>query len=390
MDLHVLPEDRRFREEVADWLHDNVPRERRPPEGTEARVFDCEWQRKQYDAGWAGIAWPVEHGGRGFSAQRQMIWYEEYARAKGPWAGVSFVGVNHAGPILMIEGNEAQREKYLQPILRGEQVWCQGFSEPNAGSDLASLRTRGVIDGDHLVVTGQKVWTSHGHVADLQELLVRTDPKAPKHEGISWVVCDMRLPGVDIRPLELQSGGKHFCEVFYNEVRIPLKEVVGGLNQGWRVSVATLLFERGTSFIADQLELANRIEDLIRYAKEHPAPGGRKNAYEDDELRRQLAFVRAEVAAMRSISLATISRIETQGKPGPEASMTRLYYSTLHQRILRLAMDIAGTERVVMSPSFQGWTQPYLRQFCATIAGGSAQIQREIIAGRVLGLPRSR
>ena len=390
MDLEITPEDRRFRQEVADWLRDNVPSDARPPEGAEARAFDCAWQRKQYDGGWAGISWPVDHGGRGFSAQRQFIWHEEYAKARAPHVGMSYVGLNQAGPILIMEGDEAQKDTHLGPILRGDAIWCQGFSEPNAGSDLASLKTKGVIDGEHLVVTGQKVWTSHAHFADYQELLVRTDPKAAKHQGISWVICDMRLPGIVVRPLELMSGGTQFCEVFFDEVRIPRTQVVGGLNEGWRVSLTTLLFERGTSFIADQLELANKIDALIQYAREHPAPGGRKPAYDDDEIRRSLALVRAEVAAMRAMTLATISRIEVEGKPGPEASMIRLYFTTLYQRILRLAMEILGPSRVVMSPPNHGFTQPYLRQFCATIAGGSAQIQREIIAGRVLGLPRSR
>ena len=390
MDLEVTPQDRHFRQEVADWLRDNIPRDPRPPEGGEARAFDCAWQRKQYDGGWAGISWPLEYGGRGFTAQRQFIWHEEYAKVRAPHIGMSFIGINHAGPILILEGDAAHKTTHLGPILRGDAIWCQGFSEPNAGSDLASLQTKGVIDGEYLVVTGQKVWTSYGQFADYQELLVRTDPKVGKHQGISWVICDMRLPGIDVRPLELMSGGTHFCEVFYDEVRIPLMQVVGGLNGGWRVSLATLAFERGTSFIADQLELAYKVEALIRYAKEHPAPGGGKCAYEDDEIRRSLAMVRAEVAAMRAMTLATISRIETDGKPGPEASMIRLYFSTLYQRILRLAMEILGPSRVVMSPLYQGFTHPYLRQFCATIAGGSAQIQREIIAGRVLGLPRSR
>ena len=390
MDLEFTVEDRRFREEVADWLRANVPKDPRPPEGAEARAFDCAWQRKQYDGGWAGISWPLEYGGRGFTAQRQFIWHEEYSKARAPTIGMGLIGITHAGPILILEGDAAQKSAHLGPILRGEAIWCQGFSEPNAGSDLASLKTKAVIDGEHLVVTGQKVWTSFGQFADYQELLVRTDPKAPKHQGISWVVCDMRLPGIDVRPLELMSGGTHFCEVFYDEVRIPVTQIVGGLNQGWRVSLATLSLERGTSFIADQLELQNKVEALIQYAKEHPAPGGRKTAYEDDEIRRSLAIVRAEVAALRAMTLATISRIETEGKPGPEASMIRLYFSTLYQRILRLAMEILGPSRVVMSPLQQGFTQPYLRQFSATIAGGSAQIQREIIAGRVLGLPKSR
>ena len=391
MDLTYTAEDRYFRDEVATWLRENVPAEARPPEGDEAREFDRAWQRRQYDGGWAGIGWPLEYGGRGLSPLRQFIWHEEYAVARAPHIGMCFLAINQVGPKLMLEANAAQKAEHLPAILRGEEIWCQGYSEPGAGSDLASLRSKGVIDGDHLVVNGQKVWTSYAQHSDFQELLVRTDPAAPKHKGITFIICDLKnTKGIDIRPLELMSGGKHFSEVFYDDVRIPLANVVGGINDGWKVTMASLAFERGTAFTADQIDLANKVEALITYASGHPAPGGGKNALQDDELRRRLAMARAEVAAMRAMTLASVSRIEREGKPGPEGSMTRLYYGQLTQRIYQLGMDILGPERLELSPMSQGWTHPYLRTFCHTIAGGSAQIQREIIAGRVLGLPRSR
>ena len=391
MDLIFTAEDRRFRDEVATWLRANVPGATRPPDGEEACAFDRAWQRQQFDGGWAGISWPQEYGGLGLSPLRQFIWHEEYARARAPYIGMCFLALNQVGPKLMLEANAAQKDAHLPAILRGEEIWCQGYSEPGAGSDLASLRTKGVVDGDHLVVNGQKVWTSYAQYSDFQELLVRTDPAAPKHKGITFIIVDLKnTRGIDIRPLELMSGGKHFSEVFYDDVRIPLANVVGSLNDGWKVTMASLAFERGTAFTADQIDLAGKVEALITYASEHPAPGGRKNAIDDDELRRRLAMVRAEVAAMRAMTLATVSRIEREGKPGPEGSMMRLFYGALTQRIYQLGMDLLGPERLELSPLSQGWTHPYLRTFCHTISGGSAQIQREVIAGRVLGLPRSR
>src|SRR5579875_882482 len=227
-----------------------------------------------YDAGWAGIAWPKAYGGRGATLMEQLIWFEEYARADAPDLSTLFVGLNHDGPTLMACGTEAQKAYHLPRILRGEVVWCQGFSEPNAGSDLAALQTRAVIDGDHLVVTGQKIWTSFGHVAEFQELLVRTDPEAPKHKGITWVICEMNRPGIEIRPIKTLAGNSDFCEVFYDGVRIPLANVVGRLNDGWRVAMATLSFERGTAFVPEQVRLARRVEELAELARTVPGPRG--------------------------------------------------------------------------------------------------------------------
>ena len=263
MNLDLTAEERAFREEARTWLRDHLPTEERPPEGAEMREFDLAWQRTLYDGGWAGINWPTEYGGRGLTDIQQMIWYEEFAKADPPFTlnnSCTFVGNLHGGPTLIVNGDEEQKGTYLPRILRGEEVWCQGFSEPGAGSDLAGLSTRAEIDGDELVVTGQKTWTSYAHVADVQELLVRTDPIAPKHKGITWVICDMRTPGIEIREIRTMSHVTDFCEVFYDEVRIPLKNVVGGINNGWRTAMSTLSFERGTAFMADQVELASTVE----------------------------------------------------------------------------------------------------------------------------------
>jgi alkylation response protein AidB-like acyl-CoA dehydrogenase len=388
MDLEISAEDRRFREEVRTWLAENVPREPRPEIGPEARAFDLAWQRKQYDGGWAGVAWPREYGGRGLSLLQQMIWFEEYARAGGPYIGTCFVGINHAGPTLIARGSEAQKSFHLPRILRGDVVWCQGFSEPSAGSDLASLKTRAVIEGDQLVVTGQKIWTSFAQLADYQELLVRTSSEGRKHHGITWVICDMHSPGVEVRPIVTMSGGAEFCEVFYADVRIPLANVVGRVDDGWSVAMSTLGFERGTGFIPEQMALQRDVEELIAEARTRIGPDGRRPAIADEEIARRLAQLRAETAAVRAMTLATVSRARRQPVPGPEGSLVKIFFSDIRQRMSRLAMQILGDDALVLTGMDDGWTRGYLRSYAATLGGGTSEIQRNIVAERILGLPK--
>ncbi|MGI9576700.1 MAG: acyl-CoA dehydrogenase family protein [Microthrixaceae bacterium] len=392
MNLDLTAEEQEFRDEARTWLRENLPTGERPPEGAEMRDFDLEFQRTLFEGGWAGINWPTEYGGRGLSDIQQMIWYEEFASADPPFTlnnSCTFVGNNHGGPTLMAKGSDAQKAEHLPKILRGEVVWCQGFSEPGAGSDLASLSTKAVVDGDELVVTGQKTWTSYAHVADLQELLVRTDPDAPKHKGISWVICDMASPGIEIREIQTMSHVTDFCEVFYDEVRIPLTNVVGEINDGWRVAMSTLSFERGTAFMADQVELAATVEELIAEARDRTGADGRP-VIADEEIARRLATARAEVAALRAMTIAGISRTARSGMPGPEGSMIRLFHGELHKRVYALALEIIGSEALRLS-SVDGegvWTGPYLQSFAYTIGGGTTDIQRNIVGERVLALPR--
>ena len=388
MDGHLSKDDVDFRDEARTWLRSHVPAEPRPVPATDARDYDLAWQRTLYQAGWAGIAWPEKDGGKGLSLLRQMLWYEENARARAPHVGVCFVGLNHGGPTLIAEGSDRQKQEHLPLILRGEAVWCQGFSEPEAGSDLASLRTQAVLDGDHLVVTGQKVWTSYANVADFQELLVRTDPVAAKHAGISWVICDMRSPGIEIRPITTMAGDKNFCEVFYTDVRVPVSNIVGGLNQGWRVAAATLSFERGTAFVSQQIELAQIVEDLISYACDSPRTAGRGNLLDDEEIARELAALRAEVTAMRALTYLTVGRSELRG-PGPDGSMVRLFFTQLQQRVFRAAMTLLGVHALT-DVSLGSWPFYHLHSFSRTIAGGTQEIQRNIIGERMLQLPRTR
>ena len=389
MDLNFSLEEQAFRDQARKWLRTHVPRAPRPVEGEPMLAFDTTWQRKMYEHGWAGISWPSEYGGKDYSITFQMIWYEEYARAGGPRPGTCLIGLSHAGPTLITRGTPAQKAFHLPRILSGQCTWCQGFSEPGAGSDLASVRSRGVIDGDHLVVTGQKIWTSHAQLTDYQELLVRTDPSAPRHKGITWVICDMRTPGITIRPLKTLANRVQFCEVFYDDVRIPLSNVVGEINDGWSVAMSTLSFERGVTFAGEQIELSRTLEDLIAYAKTMPGPDGKHSAFDDDGIALELAILRSEIAGLRAMGYMNISWIGQSGRPGPEASMPRLAGTELMQRMYRLAMEIAGFSGLQIT-SLYDWTSGYLQSIATTIFAGTSEIQRNIIGERVLGLPRDR
>jgi alkylation response protein AidB-like acyl-CoA dehydrogenase len=387
LDINFSDGERRFRDEVRNWLHANLPGQR-PLDTVEAHPFDKAWQKKQFDGGWAGINWPQDYGGRGLSLVEQIIWYEEYAAAGAPWIGSGFVGINHGGPTLIARGSEEQKRFHLPKILSGETTWCQGFSEPNAGSDLAGIRCSGRIEGDEIIVNGSKIWTSFADVADYQELLLRTDPSAQRHKGLSWVICDMRTRGITIRPIKLISGEADFCEVFYDEVRIPLANVVGGVNNGWSVAMSTLGFERGTAFIYEQVKLKLRVEHLLETAKTTAAPNGRP-LIEDSFLAETLATHRAEVAALRAMTYRVVSEFAKSGQPGNEASVIRLFSSELFKRVTATEMELLGPETLDFAYGDHGPIHEYFRGFAHTIAGGASQIQRNIIGERMLGLPKS-
>jgi alkylation response protein AidB-like acyl-CoA dehydrogenase len=390
MRLQVSTEEHTFRREVREWLHANVPRGKRPLEGQALRDFDLQWQRRQYEGGWAGISWPREYGGRGLSLVQQLIWYEECARADAPVGGSMFVALTHAGPTLITRGSEAQKAFHLPKILRGEAVWCQGFSEPNAGSDLASLKTQARLEGDTLVVNGSKIWTSYAYLADYQELLLRTDTAAPRHKGLTWVICDMRLPGITLQRIATLSGTGNLCQVFYDEVRIPIENVVGRINDGWNVSMTTLGFERGTAFINHQIALAATVDKLIELAGSVSGADGRGTALEDGAVAGRLATLRAEVAALRAMTYLSVSRGMVQEVPGPEGNIIALYYAELSKKVYGLAVELLGPEGLEKRTTERDWLTEYLDAFKNTIAGGSSQIRRNIIGERVLGLPRGR
>lgn len=378
MELAISPALTDFREEARTWLAENVPSEPRPEISDPAvREFDAAWHAAQYDGGWAGIDWPQEHGGRGLSLIKQVIWYEEFVRAKAPGRGIFGVAFGHAGPTLMAWGSDLQKSHYLPLILRGETPWCQGFSEPEAGSDLAALRTRGVVDGDDIVVTGSKIWTSHAELCDFGELLVRTDPEAGKHKGITWMVMDMSAPGIDIRPIAAIDGYPHNCEVFFDEVRIPLANVVGGVNNGWNVALSTLAAERGTGFLDERLEQIVLVDELIAYARE-------TGQIADEALADRLAEARALTSALRSMAYYQVSKIGAGILPGAETTAVRAFQVQIEILTARLAIDLLGARALEWTP----WTRRWLRDFRAPIGGGTKDVLRNVIGERVLGLPR--
>lgn len=389
MEYRDPPEERGFREEVREWLHAFRPREPRPGEGDFAaqRAYDRAWQRAQYDGGWAGIAWPREYGGRGLSPTQQLIWCEEYASAQCPPVHDSvWMALNHAGPTLIMRGSEEQKAFHLPRILQGEATWCQGFSEPNAGSDLASLRARGVVDGDCLVVNGQKTWTTYAHLADYQELLVRTGPAGSRHRGLTWIICDMRLPGVTVRPIKALDGIYHNCECFYDDVRIPLSNIVGAMDEGWSVVLTTFGFERGPAAFSSFCQVAVAFEELVKYARA-PAASGARAAIDDDSIAERLGVARAQLQSLRALMYMMIGSAERGIELGAEGSIMHLPYTELEQSIFKLAIDILGPRGLLRSTA-KDWLAAYFKSFSATIAGGTSEIQRNIIGERLLGLPR--
>jgi alkylation response protein AidB-like acyl-CoA dehydrogenase len=392
VDLRYSREDEAFRAAIRAWLAVEVAAHGPPPPPDDwpaRRAYDTAWQRKLRDAGLAGIAWPCAFGGRGLPISQQLVYLEEYARAAAPYVGVNFVGLMHAGPTLIAEGSDAQRASHLPRILAGESVWCQGFSEPQAGSDLASLRTRAERRGDEYVVSGQKIWSTRAHVADYCELLVRTDPQAPKHAGITWLILDMHQPGVTVRPMRTIDGESHFCEVFLDEARVPVENRVGGENDGWRVANVTLRFERGTAFAQHIIGLRAQLMRLALLAKARD--GARCTR---DELRRKIGRLDANVEALWRMTQMCISEAERTGTPSPLGSAVKLRYSELGQEIAELAVRVVGRSILgaveLEDVRTDDVAREYLWSLQATIAAGTSQIQRNLIAQRILGMPKGR
>ncbi len=393
MDLCYSREDEAFRAEIRAWLEKEVPAHGPPPPSEDwpaRRAYDTAWQRVLHDAGLAGLAWPAEFGGRGLPITQQLVYLEEYARAGAPYIGVNFVGLMHAGPTLIAEGTDAQRAFHLPRILRGESVWCQGFSEPQAGSDLASLRTRAERRGDEYVVSGQKVWSTRAQIADYCELLVRTDASAPKHKGITWLIFDMHQPGVSVRPMRTLDGESHFCEVFFDEARVPIASRVGAENDGWRIANVTLRFERGTAFAQHIITMRSEVLRLASLALSRRSARGTGW----DDLRRKIGRLYASVEALWSMTQMCVTDAERTGAPSPLGSAVKLRYSELCQEIAELALRVTGRP-IIGAGDFDGVrtsdvVRDYLWSFQTTIAAGTSQIQRNLIAQRILGMPKGR
>ncbi|GAA3128222.1 acyl-CoA dehydrogenase family protein [Streptomyces echinatus] len=377
MDLSYTPEEEEFRARLREWLAKALPilpARPSPDDWPGRRAYDLGWQRMLYDAGYAGVHWDA-------SPTLRLIFLEETERAGAPYVGANFVGLLHAGPTIAAEGTAEQRARWLPPILRGEQVWCQGFSEPDAGSDLASLRTRARRDGDAYVVTGSKIWTSHAEVADRCELLVRTDPDAPRHRGITWLAMPMDADGITVRPLRTLAGSAEFAEMFLDEVRVPVADRVGEENDGWRVTMVTLSFERGTAFVGEVVACRRVLGELARAAR----GDGR---WDDPALRRRLGRLDAEFRALWRLTQWNVSAAEASGGvPGVGGSVFKLRYSHARQELYDTAAEVLGPGALDLD---RPWVLDRLSSLSYTIAAGTSQIQRSIVAERILGLPRGR
>ena len=393
MDLRYTQAEQDFRHELRSWLDGVVPEVGPEPardDWSARREYDTGWQRLLSDAGYAGINWPSEYGGRGATPTEHLIFLEEVERAKAPYVGMNFVGLLHAGPTLIVEASDEQKTAHLPGILSGDHVWCQGFSEPGAGSDLASLSCRAIRDGDDYVVSGQKIWTSFAHVADYCEMLVRTDTEVAKHRGISWVIMDMKAPGIDIRPLRTMEGSTEFCEMYLDEVRIPVASRVGAENDGWRVAMTTLSFERGTAFVGEMLQTMELCHELASLATRITRRSG--TAWDDDGLRRDLGYIAAELDALWALTKRNISEATRTGLVGAGGSVFKLAYTDLRHRLGEVALHLL--ERASLSLDDVGelptgeHVKGRIHGLSMTIAAGTTQVQKNIIAERILGLPK--
>lgn len=386
--------DEVFASELSAWLDEHL-------DGFQARLAGVRdpaekhrlargWQAELAGGGWSAINWPREFGGRAATPRQQLIFYLTSAeRRVPPVAGR--IGINLCGPTLIAHGTRRQQDRFLPPMLDGREVWCQGFSEPGAGSDLASLRTRGDIDGDELVITGQKIWTSGAQHADYMFALVRTDPVAPKRNGISFVLVPMRAEGVDVRPIRQLSGDADFNEVFLDSVRVPLTNVVGELNEGWNVTRTTLANERAIMFMGQQMALSSTLRKVIKDATT-PDPHGRRAA-DDPDLRDRIAQAWIDVELVRLNGMRNLAKVLSGKAPGPEGSMSKLFGQHVEQKIHELALDVGGEWSILDrgapgAPNNGKWALGWLRTRASTIGGGTSEIQRNVLAERVLGQPR--
>jgi len=390
MDLNINPNEQRFRDEFRAWLETNVPEEWKGNSNAEDREDYIEylrdWQRKLYQGGWAGISWPKEYGGRGATLMEQAIFLEEMARARAPQL-IGTIGLSLVGPTIIAMGTEEQKARYLARILSGEEIWCQGFSEPNAGSDLAALGTKAVRDGELFIVNGQKIWTSFAQLADWCLLLVRTDAEAPKHKGITCLLADMRSKGVTVRPLRQMSGDSGFNEVFFSNVRVPATQVLGEINRGWTTAITALMNERANLGTGVLVIFERNLEALI--ARSRTVERNGRPASEDPIVRQKLAQAYLELEILRLNTNRALTSLSKTGTPGPEGSTLKLYWSEMNQRTQQTAQEILGPYGQLKDFDDGIWEYSYLRARGNTIEAGTSEIQRNIVAERVLGLPKS-
>jgi alkylation response protein AidB-like acyl-CoA dehydrogenase len=396
MDLRDSPEEAGFRAGLREWLAGNIPEGwgtpgHREPEGAERLAFYKDWSRKLYEAGFVGLTWPTPYGGHEAPISRQVIALEEFARSEAP-EHVNVIGIGMAGPTILAHGTKEQRQRHLKRILTAEDIWCQGFSEPGAGSDLAALSTRAVRDGEDYVVNGQKVWSSFAHVADYCILVARTDPSVPRHQGLTYFVLDMHADGVEVRPLRQITGEAEFNEIFLTDVRIPAESVVGGEGNGWAVAITTLMNERASLGVALTVRLEVALRHLVELARSTKRNGSA--AADDPLVRDRIAGLWIELQALRFTNYRAYSSFLVTGMPGPEGSTAKLVWSETNQRLTKLALEIEGPFAMLSGGGHSvldgRWQRLQLRSRGNSIEGGTSEILRGIIAERVLELPKGR
>ena len=379
MDLTLSPSEEGFRDEVASWLHANNPGPE--PEGSldEVMAFRREWQLKLHAAGWAGISWPKDFGGRGATMIEQAIFTGEASAQEAP-SPANVLGLAMGGPVVIAHGTDAQKQRYLEPILTGDEIWCQGFSEPESGSDLASLKTRAVKDGDEWVVTGQKVWTTFAQYAKWCMLVARTDADAPKHQGLTYFLMDMEQEAVTVRPLRQITGESEFNELFIDGARIPGENVLGGEGNGWKVALTTLMNERAGLAFFLQVRLRQQLDRLIDEA-------AARGLLDDPLVADRLGELLLKSEALRLTAYRGLTAIEKYGQPGPEGSLTKWMWSETNQQLTQFAADVLGPTALQAGGH---WAYELLRARGNSIEGGTTEVLKNIVAERVLGLPKAR
>jgi alkylation response protein AidB-like acyl-CoA dehydrogenase len=373
-----------FRQEVREFIAQNLPDSAKQRSARRFEDADREWSQKLGAAGYAGLTWPKEYGGAGAPYSHQAIFLEELARAEAP-SHLGVIGLGMAGPTIMAWGTPGQKERYLAKILSAEEIWCQGFSEPDAGSDLAASRTRIEDKGDHFLINGQKVWSSFAHIADFCILVGLGDPDAPRYKNLTYVIVDMHAPGVDVRPLVQITGHPEFNEIFFTDVRVPKENILGTVGDGWQVAMTTLLHERGTLGFALSATLDVAVRKLIALAKERNVT--------DPILRDRIAREWIELQALKYTNYRSLTALTKTGIPGPEGSASKLVWSENNQRLTKLALEILGSSAQLTNGGGYAdgyWQYQQLRSRGNTIEAGTSEILRNIVAERVLGLPRSR
>jgi alkylation response protein AidB-like acyl-CoA dehydrogenase len=378
MDLTFNEQETAFRDELRAWFDANPPGDEPSGDEDSHYAWRRDYQRRLAEAGWAAVHWPPEYGGRGATLTQSAIFYEELARSGAPLPA-NVLGLLLAGPTIMIWGDDEQKERYLGPILTGEEIWCQGFSEPDAGSDLASLKTRAVKDGDEWVITGQKVWTSGAQYAKWCMLVARTDASAPKkHQGLTYFLMDMEQPGVQVVPLRQITGEAEFNELFIDGARVPDSNVLGGVGNGWKVALTTLMNERAGLAFFLQVRLRQLLDQLIREADE-------RGLLADPVVADRLGELHLKSEVLRLTAYRGLTAIETYGQPGPEGSLTKWMWSETNQQLTQLAADLLGPSTL---RSGDRWAYELLRARGNSIEGGTTEVLKNIVAERVLGLPR--